>query len=78
MIRQKDELETWFTKDGAPGQPDLELQTDRNNNLYINGRKIVTQEVVRLRSLELVALIVTAGGVFVQAVMAVLTYCKGP
>lgn len=55
---------------------EVEFGLDKNNNLYIDKKRVVTSEVVQLRWVELVALLATAAGVILQAIFAALTYFK--
>jgi hypothetical protein len=55
---------------------DIEFALDENNNLYVDGKQVMTREVIQLRWVELVALCATTSAIIVQTVIAVLTYFK--
>lgn len=50
------------------------LSHDEENNLYLNGKKIKTEEIIELRKFELTLLCLTTIGIVVQTIVAVLTY----
>ena len=68
-------LDTFFKYEGNHGE-EINLQHDKNNNLYVNNKKILTEKKVKLRWIEMTLLIITTAGVFTQAIVAVLVYLK--
>jgi len=66
-------LNTFMTTTGINGN-EIEFAFDENNNLYIDGKRVVTHEVVRLRWAEFIVLCLTAGAIIAQAIFAGLTY----
>ncbi len=52
----------------------VSLDFDQSGNFYIDGKKIVTHEVVQLRRFELAILVITAAAVVVQSLMPVISY----
>lgn len=68
-------LQFFMSTTGADGK-EVEFALDENNNLYIDKKRVITQEVVKLRWVELFALCITATSVVVQAIFAALTYLR--
>lgn len=68
-------LKTFFSLNKNDDGVDLELQVNTvDNKLYVDGKEVVTREVVQFRLIELVAIWLTAIGVFVQAIMSIVSY----
>lgn len=64
-------LETILTQEGYHGEL-INLQYDRNNNLYINGKKILPQKKISLRWCEFILLTLTTLGVLREAIVSVI------
>lgn len=68
-------LKLFMSTEGIDGKQ-IDFAFDEKNNLHINGKKVVTREIIQLRSIELVALCITTLAVSIQAVFAILEYFK--
>lgn len=71
----KKNLETIFIHTGDRGEV-INLQYDHNNNLYVNGKKLLTQKRVSLRWYELTLLTLTTLGVLTEAIVSAMPYIK--
>ncbi|HEU5280607.1 MAG TPA: hypothetical protein VFU82_01310 [Gammaproteobacteria bacterium] len=71
----KKNLEVIFTHTGDRGEV-INLQYDKNNNLYVNGKKLLTQKKISLRWYELILLTLTTLGVLTEAIVSAMPYIK--
>lgn len=67
------ELEIFMSTNGPNGEK-VNFELDKQNNLYINGKRVLTREVVQLRGYELFLATVTMIAIVVQSVFTVLKY----
>ena len=71
----KKEIEQVFDVERSDGSK-AELGVDSENNLYINGNKIVTEKMIRFTKVEIGLAFLTALSIFGQAVVSILSYFK--
>lgn len=68
-------LEIIFSHTGDHGEV-INLQYDQNNNLYVNGKKLLTLKKISLRWYELILLTLTTLGVLTEAIVSAMPYIK--
>lgn len=71
----KKNLEVIFTHTGDRGEV-INLEYDQNNNLYVNGKKLLTQKKISFRWYELILLTLTTLGVLTEAAVSAMSYMK--
>ena len=69
----KKNLKIIFTHTGDHGEI-INLQYDQNNNLYLNGKKLLTQKKISLRWYEFMLLTLTTLGVLTEAIVSAMRY----
>lgn len=53
----------------------ITLQYDQESNLYVNGKKLITEKKIRLRTMELILAVISTIALSTEAVIQVLLYC---
>lgn len=69
-MKEKNDLKTIFTHEGDDGEK-IHLQHDRQNNLYVNGNRLLTKKKISLRGYELLLLTLTTMGILIQSVSVI-------
>ena len=65
IVEEKNELKTIFTHEGDDGE-EIHLQYDQQNNLYVNGKLLLTKKKISLRGYELLLLTLTTIGILIR------------